>query len=184
MTNEQLYTFYKTEKSNIQHLIDEHEEKVESKRQELNDWFIGETGADSYADNGRGTGYAALEENSLLKIEPYIKLRFMQKGTAFCIGKNNYKKGKQLNAAIEKMEKEMISLPRLEDYIFNKLGIQSIQWKSVNGGVLYRAETGMALINNVVAIRIPKPIEDGAKEIKAPDFMEEITYGEFYDLTH
>ncbi len=94
-------------------------------------------------------------------------------------GKGNRKAGYALQRKCSEYQKRLKDLPVLKDFIIDHMGVRQTGMGESTGRGVAMLSTQAGIAGDVIVLSIPFP---GDNKITIPDYLEEISYGTFYDL--
>lgn len=192
MSNESYYTYYKVDAVTSAATLKEHEETVAAQRSALISDALRGFDAEAFSTQNEWAGPPTVvgilvkDDHPLLK-EPHVLFQRKQRtddGVLNLVrGRGNTKDGKRLNSEIAQFSKALKDLPAFTDWVVPYFDIMTSAigepHPTKRGGfAMIRTHGGFAGEHLVFAV--PK---EGDRDVEVPACFEQITYGQFYDMT-
>ena len=186
MSNEKHKKYYRTTPEKKLEICAQYEE-VDAKRKAVMQEIFDETGAIALAtSSGWGTHQTVtglvFEEDHPETKNPHYKTVFDRhegKDVVIVSGKGNRKDGYALNKRISSYNQRMKNFPSLKDFVIDLMNVRTTGIGESTGKGIAMLSTQAGVAGDVIVLAIPYP---GDKKITIPDYLEEISYGVFYDL--
>lgn len=194
MSQEQYKNYFIGTLEGSKPLIEEYKTAVLAKRDELFQKLLDNTGAIAWRQSrhwGQDDYVTDLvfpedhEDTKLSHVKITERSYFDGKPVTCLRGKLNSKAGKAFNKHIDETNETLKELPSFSVWFINKFDLQRT---GVGGN--HESGRGMALLssaagykNNQIIVTIPNEKCRDVENPVVPDFLEQVTYGQFYDFT-
>ena len=191
MSNEAYYNYYISDEATADRMWKRHQKEVQSKRTESLEKLLKDTGAQFYAESsswGRPSYVSGVAFKMPFDVPNHMKvIRHSHVDGERCVmvrGKMNSKAGKQFQALIDSTNAELKDLPKFTDWVVEQLDLMAtgIGGPHESGRGFAMLSTSGGMLGKVLGFAIPNEKCEEGKAPVVPDDLEQITYGQWYDM--